>query len=106
MATKSKYRELSLGPSEPITRRNSVQGMLVTANYIDPLNNQRMLLLKRVEASAAEPAPKPKVARKRKARGDQFGNTDPLAKKMAKLQNKPDAEPATAFPGSGVMTNG
>jgi len=83
MATNSKYRELSLGPSEPITRRNSVQGMLVTADYIDPLSNRRMLLLKRVEAPTEEPAPKPKVTRKRKPKA-----------------NAGHAEPATAFPGS------
>lgn len=67
MATRNKYRELNLGPSEPITRRNSVQGMLVTADYLDPINNQRTLVLKRVGLADAE-APKPKPRQKRKAK--------------------------------------
>ncbi len=69
MASKSKYRELNLGPSEPITRRNSVQGMLVTADYLDPINNQRTLVLKRVGLADAE-APKPKPRQKRKAKAN------------------------------------
>jgi hypothetical protein len=49
MATKSKFRKLNLGPSDLITRRNSVQGMQVVADYLDPITNQRTLLLERIE---------------------------------------------------------
>ena len=71
MATKNKFRKLSLNTSDPITRRTSVQGMQVVADYLDPITNQRTLLLERIEGVAGASAPaiaKPVVRRKRKAR--------------------------------------
>jgi hypothetical protein len=94
MATKSKFRKISLGPSDPITRRTSVQGMQVVADYLDPITNQRTLLLERIEGGVGASAPaiaKPVVRRKRKA-------------KVATPQPANAGAP-TAFPGAGV-TNG
>ena len=94
MATKNKFRKLSLGPSDPITRRTSVQGMQVVADYLDPITNQRTLLLERIEGGAGASAPavaKPVVRRKRKARAAGAQPTN--------------AGSQTAFPGAGV-TNG
>jgi hypothetical protein len=95
MATKNKFRKLSLGPSDPITRRTSVQGMQVVADYLDPITNQRTLLLERIEGvghGASAPAiAKPVVRRKRKAR--------------AAVAQPTNAGSQTAFPGAGV-TNG
>jgi hypothetical protein len=93
MATKSKFRKLNLGPSDPITRRTSVQGMQVVADYLDPITNQRTLLLERIEGSGAS-APavaKPVVRRKRKAR--------------AAVAQPTNAGSQTAFPG-GETANG
>jgi hypothetical protein len=95
MATKSKFRKLNLGPSDPITRRTSVQGMQVVADYLDPITNQRTLLLERIEGvghGASAPAiAKPVVRRKRKAR--------------AAIASAGYAGPQTAFPG-GETANG
>jgi hypothetical protein len=91
MATKSKFRKLILGPSDPITRRNSVQGMFVVGDYIDPLNRQRVLLLERPELASDGTTAKPVIKRKRAA-------------KVATPQPT-NAGSQTAFPGAGV-TNG
>lgn len=86
MATKSKFRELNLGPSEPITRRNSVAGMQVVSDYLDAITNQRTLLLKRIESPLISTGPlKAKSSRKRKAAGK---------------TNSGVIGEATAFPGS------
>jgi hypothetical protein len=89
MATRSKFRKLSLGPSEPITRRNSAQGMLVVGDYIDPLTNQRTLLLERPDVADPKPAA-PAKKRQRKPRSNS--------------QLSPGSSPATAFPGGDVRT--
>jgi hypothetical protein len=47
MASKQRFRKLVLGPSEPITRKNSVQGMIVEGDYISPIDNQRTLVLEK-----------------------------------------------------------
>ena len=90
MATKNKFRKLSLGPSDTITRRTSVQGMQVVADYLDPITNQRTLLLERIEGiGASAPAiAKPVVRRKRKAR--------------AGVAQPTNAGSQTAFPGGGT----
>lgn len=84
MATRNKYRKLNLGPSEPITRRTSVQGFIVVGDYIDPLSNQRTLLLERPDAlfEAQKPA-----APKRKAR-----------------RAKTNAQPSAPVADAGVVT--
>lgn len=89
MATRNKYRELSLGPSEPITRRNSVQGMLVVSDQISPITAQRTLLLQRIDIEGpAKTALKAKLTRKRRAKTNSGATGE-----------------AAAFPGS-AATNG
>ena len=53
MASRQRIRKLSLGPSEPVTARNSCAGMIVIADYLDPINNHRTLVLERVGSIAA-----------------------------------------------------
>ena len=62
MSTRTKFRKLSLGPSEKITRKNSNVGLTVISDYIDPLTNQRTLVLERFE-SAATAAPVKRAAK-------------------------------------------
>jgi hypothetical protein len=65
MASKQKYRKLVLGPSGKITARSSVVGLVVIADYLDPANNQRTLVLERPSAVVAV-EPKPLTPRKKK----------------------------------------
>ena len=62
----SRINKLVLGPSEPVTARNSHAGMLIIADYIDPMNNQRTLVLERVATDkpkrVAKPAPVAKAS--------------------------------------------
>ena len=67
MASRNKFRKLVIGPSETITRRNSLQGQVVVGDYLDPLTNQRTLLFERPELASPVPS-KPKVKRARKTK--------------------------------------
>lgn len=68
MASKQRYRKVSLGPSEKVTARNSHVGMQCVADYIDATDAQRYLLMERIgmtppvkrrlkKTQAAAPAP-------------------------------------------------
>jgi hypothetical protein len=69
MSSRQKYRKVNLGPSDKITARNSLAGLVVLADYVDPSSGQRTLVLER-PAKAVADAPKA-VARKKKAAADQ-----------------------------------
>jgi len=88
MASRVKFRKLSLGPSGLVSRKSSVAGMLVLADYLDPENNQRTLLLERRDVVEA-PAPKAKAHHKKK----------PSAKPNSGA-NTPGERTQTQFPGS------
>ena len=64
MANEQRIRKLSIGPSEPepVKARDSCAGMLVIADYIDPLNRHRTLVLERVGWSATKARTKSKGA--------------------------------------------
>jgi hypothetical protein len=53
MSRGQKYRKLVLGPIEKITARNSTAGMVVAADYNDPLLKAHVLLLERVTVAKA-----------------------------------------------------
>ena len=58
MGSRQKYRELSIGPACLIGARASTVGLIVVADYNDPVSNQRTLLLKRVgKPSPVDPTP-------------------------------------------------
>ena len=77
MASRNRYTKLNLGPMTS-ERHRSVAGSIVIADYVDPTNGQRILVLERAESK-----PKRKAAPKVVA-----------APKPA----------ATAFPGSAVTS--
>lgn len=56
--SRKSIQKLTLGPSKPITARNSLVGCIIVGDYIDPMNAQRTLMLERVKAQADSPAPK------------------------------------------------
>lgn len=66
MASRSKYRKLVIGPSERITAKNSVVGMLCISDYVDGQTSQRVLVFERPVKVTTEAA-KPAVPRKKKA---------------------------------------
>jgi hypothetical protein len=80
MASKQRYRKLSLGPSDRVTSKNSHVGMSVIADYIE--SGQRYLVFERASAES------PKKAAPR-----------------AKSNAKAASSQATAFPGT-VVANG
>jgi hypothetical protein len=62
MSRRASIRKLNLGPSVPITMKNSTAGMVVIADYLDPTNGQRTLVLERQgEPTPAKRSHKPKV---------------------------------------------
>ncbi|MGH3427726.1 MAG: hypothetical protein ACRDQZ_09200 [Mycobacteriales bacterium] len=58
--SRKSVQKLILGPSKPITSRNSTVGSIIIGDYIDPLNNQRTLVLERAPKPAPEKAASPK----------------------------------------------
>lgn len=64
---RSPYLKVCLGPSAPVTKRNSPLGGVVVGDYISPEDNQRYLL---VETAAR----KPKAPAKKKAKVEEKGD--------------------------------
>ena len=54
--SKQGYVKLNLGPAAKLSRRSSTVGGKVIADYIDPTDNQRYVVVERTAAKA--PAPK------------------------------------------------
>jgi len=93
MSAKQRICKITLGPSDPITRKNSCAGLVVIADYLDPITSQRTLVMERPET----PAPKAAAPAKPK----------PRAKRAAAAKtNAAPVQPssATAFPGSEAVS--
>lgn len=93
MASRQKYRKVNLGPSEKITARTSVVGMLCVADYNDPVTNQHTLLLERVSKVDLLPGSE-----------SSKGLTARQRKKKAANGEDQSASKSLAFPGESVSS--
>jgi hypothetical protein len=85
MSSRQKYRKLNLGPSEKITARNSVVGMLCISDYIDTQVNSRVLVFERPSKIVSVDAKAPTPRKKRQA-----------------VNGSEQPEGGLAFPGTGT----
>lgn len=69
MSSRQKYRKQTIGPAEKITARNSLVGLIVLADYVDPASNQRTLVFERPSKSITIEAAKPIARKKRSVNG-------------------------------------
>lgn len=67
MSRTSKYQKVEIGATARITARNSLQGMVVLADFNDAKAGKRVLVLERSEKATAVPeAAKPATMRKKR----------------------------------------
>lgn len=86
MAKAARIRKINLGPSDPVTKKNSLNGMTVIADYLHPTTGQRTLVLERPDGTlTTDKAPAAAPAKRRKRRTP--ASTAPVV----------PASPATSF---------